>query len=49
MLEALSRLSSGRPRAVLAGAALVTIAALVVGASALDRLYPFSAADKDSD
>jgi uncharacterized membrane protein YdfJ with MMPL/SSD domain len=47
--DALSRLSSGRPRGVLAGAAVVVLAALVFGASAIDRLHPYSAADSDSD
>jgi RND superfamily putative drug exporter len=49
VLDALSRLSSGRPRAVLASAAVLAVAALVVGGSAIDRLHPFSAADPDSD
>ncbi len=49
MLEALSRLSSRRPGAVLAGAAVAAVAALVAGASAIDRLHPFSAADPDSE
>jgi RND superfamily putative drug exporter len=49
VLDALARLSARRPRAVLSGAAVVTVVALVVGASAIDRLYPFSAADPESD
>ena len=49
MLDALSRLSSGRPRAVLAGAAVIAVVALAVGVSAIDRLHPYSAADPESD
>ncbi len=49
MLDALSRLSAGRPRAVLAVAGTVAVVAIIVGASAIDRLHPFSAEDPDSE
>lgn len=49
MLEALARLSARRPRAILAAAAAVTIVALAIGATAIDRLHPYSAADPGSE
>jgi uncharacterized membrane protein YdfJ with MMPL/SSD domain len=49
LLDRLARLSHRYPRRVLAAAGLLAVLALALGASAVDRLHPYSAADPDAD
>jgi RND superfamily putative drug exporter len=49
LLDRLARLCQRRPRGVAAAAALATALALALGASAAERLHPYSAADPGSD
>ena len=49
MLDRLARLCQRRPRRVTIAAALVAAVSLALGVSAIDRLYPYSAADPASD
>jgi uncharacterized membrane protein YdfJ with MMPL/SSD domain len=49
MLDRIASLASRRPGRVVAVAALLTALAFALGGSAIDRLYPYSAADPDSE
>jgi uncharacterized membrane protein YdfJ with MMPL/SSD domain len=49
MLDRIAALTSRRPGRVVAVAALLSAVALALGGSAIDRLYPYSAADPNSE
>ena len=49
MLDRIASLCLRRPGRVVGIAAVVAVGALALGGSAIDRLYPYSATDPDSE